>query len=176
MMVIKGAYFIPDAATRILSPQHLAQQADDHYAKEEGTRALTTSKNITLFWSQRHFAKTFPLDPSTNVGLTTTASGAQSFRAFCTTVDIPETRQPNIFTTHIIPDEDDDNSFQPKDPVEPPLQDNDHEKPQDNIDDSVSAVPQTTLIDLGPITHVIPEDQEPTSLNLRDEWCGGTIG
>ena len=62
VMVIKGAYLIPDAATRILLPQHLAQQADDHYPKEEGTGALTTSKNIALFWSQRRFAKTVPLD------------------------------------------------------------------------------------------------------------------
>ena len=79
VMVIKGAYLIPDAATSILSPQHLAQQADDHYPKEEGTGALRTSKNITLFWSQRRFAKTVPLDPSTNMGLTMTASGAWSF-------------------------------------------------------------------------------------------------
>ena len=42
-MVITGAYLIPDACTRILSPQHLAQQAEDHYPKEEGTGALTTS-------------------------------------------------------------------------------------------------------------------------------------
>ena len=53
IMVIKDTYLIPDAPTRILSPQHLAQQADDHYPKEEGTGALTTRKNITLFWSQR---------------------------------------------------------------------------------------------------------------------------
>ena len=33
VMVIRGAYLIPEAATRILSPQHLAQQADDHYPK-----------------------------------------------------------------------------------------------------------------------------------------------
>ena len=118
VMVIKGAYFIPEVATRILSPQHLAQQAEDHYPSEEGTGALTTSKTITLFWSQRCFVKTVPLDPSTNVGLTTTASSARSFRAFCATVTVPKTVQPNIFTMHIIPDEDDDESFQPKDPVE----------------------------------------------------------
>ena len=52
VMIICGAYLIPDATTRILSPQHLAQQADDHYQREEGTGALTTSKNITLFWAQ----------------------------------------------------------------------------------------------------------------------------
>ena len=31
VMIIKGAYMIPEAATRILSPQHLAQQACDHF-------------------------------------------------------------------------------------------------------------------------------------------------
>ena len=29
--------------------------------------------------------------------------------------------------------------------------------------------PKTTLVDLGPITHVIPEDQEPTLLDPHDE-------
>ena len=72
IMMIQGAYLIPDAATRILSPQHLAQQANDHYPKDEGTGSMTTSKNITLFWSQRQFVKTVLLDPRTNVGLTTT--------------------------------------------------------------------------------------------------------
>ena len=104
VMVVKGAYLIPEAATRILSPQHLAQQAGDQYPKEEGTGAITTSKSITLFWSQRRFTKTVPLDTTTNVGLTTTASGARSFRAFCATLDQHETKQTNIFTTHIIPD------------------------------------------------------------------------
>ena len=34
VILIQGAYFIPDATTRILSPQHFAQQANDHYPKE----------------------------------------------------------------------------------------------------------------------------------------------
>ena len=75
VMIIRGTYLIPDVVTRILSPQHFAQQADYHYPKEEGTRSMTTSKNITLFWSQRQFVETVPLDPRTNVGLTTTAAG-----------------------------------------------------------------------------------------------------
>ena len=79
VMVIKGAYLIPDAATQILSPQHLAQKADDHYPREEGMGALTTSKNITLFWTQRRFTKTVLLYPQTNVGLSTTASGTRSY-------------------------------------------------------------------------------------------------
>ena len=168
VMVIKGAYLIPEAATRILLPQHLVQQSQDHYPKGEGTGALMTSKNITFFWSQRHFAKTVPLDASTNVGLTTMASSAQAICAFCATVETPKTRQPNIFTTHIILDEDDNDSFQPKDPAEPLQQDSYQEKPQDNLGD-LAALPQTTHIDLGPRTHVIPEDQEPMSLDPHDE-------
>ena len=58
IMVITGAYLITGTTTRILSPQHLAQQANDHYPTAEGTGALTTSKNITLFWAQRRFTKT----------------------------------------------------------------------------------------------------------------------
>ena len=53
VMVITGAYLIPETTTRILSPQHLAQQANDHYPTVECTGTLTTSKNITLFWAQR---------------------------------------------------------------------------------------------------------------------------
>ena len=67
VMVITGAYLIPETTTRILSPQHLAQQANDHYPKVEGTGALLTSKNITLFWAQRRFTKTVPLDSKTTV-------------------------------------------------------------------------------------------------------------
>ena len=93
VMVITGAYLIPETTTRILSPQHLAQQANDHYPTAEGTGALTTSKNITLFWEQRHFTKTVSLDPKTNMGLTTTASGTRSFHAFCATVTNPDTKK-----------------------------------------------------------------------------------
>ena len=147
IMVIKGAYLIPDAATRILLPQHLAQQDDDHCPKDEGTRALTTSKHIMLFWSQRRFSKTMPLDPNTNVGLTTMTSGAWSFRAFCATIDMPKTRQTNIFTMHIIPDDGDDDSIQPKDPVEPPLPtENSPEEIIKNNNDAVVTTPQTTII------------------------------
>ena len=93
VMIIQGAYLIPDATTRILSPQHLAQQANDHYPKEEGTESLTTSKNITLFSSHRQFTKRVPLDPRTNVGLTTTAAGTRFYHAFCATIDTEETKK-----------------------------------------------------------------------------------
>ena len=167
VMVITGAYLIPETSTRILSPQHLAQQANDHYPTAEGTRALTTSKNITLFWAQRRFTKTVPLDSKTNVGLTMTASGTRSFRACCATVNSPETKEMNIFTTHVIPDEEDKESFQPKDPVEPAMQDETEQMKA--LDEVMTEAPKTSLVDMGPVTHVIPDDQEPTSLDPHDE-------
>ena len=170
VMVIQGAYLIPDAATRILSPQHLAQQANDHYPREEGTGSLTTSKSITLLWSQRRFPKTVPLDPRTNVGLTTTTAGARSYRAFCASIDAEETKQTSIFTTHVIPNDEDDESFQPCDQVAPPAPE--AEEPEASPEQSREASgqgPTTTLADLGPVPQVIPEDPEPTSLDPHDE-------
>ena len=173
VLVITGVYLIPEAATRILSPQHLAQQAHGHYPMAEGTGVLTTSKNITLCWAQKRFTKTVPLDSKTNVGLTTTASGARSFRAFCATVNVPETRQTNIFTTHIIPDEEDDESFQPKDLVEIPTQDETSQAK--TADEVMTAVPKTTVVDMGPITHIIPDDKEPMSLDPTMNYSDGII-
>ena len=176
VMIIRGAYLIPDAPTRILSPQHLAQQADDHYPREEGTGAVTTSKNITLFWTQRRYIKTVPLDTKTNVGLTTTAAGARSFRAFCATIKDQETLQPNIFTTHVIPDDDGESeanaSFQPVDPIEPSDSVTGVMADASGKDDEIMTPgqPQTKMVDIGLITHVIPEDQEPTSLDPHDEF------
>ena len=170
VMVIQGAYLIPYAVTRILSPQHLAQQANDHYPREEGTGSLTTSKSITLFWSQHRFAKTVPLDPRTNVGLTTTAAGARSFHAFCASVDVEETNQTNIFTTHVIPNDEDDKSFQPNDPVAPPAEEEEESvAPPEQSPEPPELGPMTTLVDLGPICQVIPEDPEPGSLDPHDE-------
>ena len=149
--------------------------ADDHYPRAEGTGALTTSKNITLFWAQRRYVKTVPLDTRTNVGLTTTAAGARSFRAFSASITAPETIQPNIFTTHVLPDDeedsDNDESFQPKDPIEQPDSDLAGKAGASEKHDEVmaQAQPHTTIVDLGPITHTIPEDQEPTSLDPHDE-------
>ena len=170
VMIIQGAYLVPDAPTRILSPPHLAQQADIHYPREEGAGALTTSKNTTLFWAQWRFAKTVPLDTKTNMGLTTTASGSHSFCSFCATIKAPETMQHNIFTSHVIPDEENE-SFQPKDLVE--LPDSDTEEMADALgklnDTMTQEHPHTTMVDLGPITHMIPEYQEQTSLDPHDE-------
>ena len=43
VFTINGAYLVPTASTRILSPQHLAQQAQYHYPRAEGMGSTTLS-------------------------------------------------------------------------------------------------------------------------------------
>ena len=73
----------------------------------------------------------------------------------------------NIFTTHVIPDEEDNESFQAKDPVEPATQD--ETDPIKAMDEVMTETPKSLLVDMGPVTHVIPDDQEPTSLDPHNE-------
>ena len=123
------------------------------------------SKNITLFWSQRLFTKKVPHDPWTNVGLTTTAAGTRSYRAYCATIDTQETEETNIFTTHVILDDDDDEeSFQPSYPVAPHAQVEEPVSSPEQSPDGQGQGPMTTLVDLGPIPQMIPDDPEPTFL------------
>ena len=87
-----------------------------------------------------------------------TASGAGSFRAFYATVNHPEADEINIFTTHVIPKDEDGESLQPKDPVKPDTQDeNEQIKAPDEV---MTEAPEASLVDMGPITHVIPDDQK----------------
>ena len=82
---------------------------------------------------------------------------------------------------HIIPDDEDDDSFQPRYPVAPPAPE--EEDPVTSPEQSHEASdqgPMTTLMDLGPISHVIPEDPEPTSLDphgklLMWHYCLGHL-
>ena len=55
--------------------------------------------------------------------------------------------------------------------VEPNSQEEDNqEKVLPKSNDFVTAELQTTPVDLGLITHMIPEDQEPMSLDPHDEF------
>ena len=82
--------------------------------------------------------------------------------------DTQETKETNIFTTHVIPD-DDDESFQPGDPVAPPDQDKEPVASPEQSPEGPVRGPMTTIVELGPIPQMIPDDPEPTSLNPHDE-------
>ena len=122
---IPNTYYIANAPTRILSPQHFAQQMQDHKPHVEGTGCTTTSTTIVLFWNQRKFTKTVKLDPKLNITMTNTALGIQQYESYIMNQGEEPNRQTHIFEIHIIPEEesdqeqeDDDLSFQPPDPVQ----------------------------------------------------------
>ena len=86
----------------------MAQQAQDHYPRAQGMGSATISKNIMLFWNHRKHTQTVPLDPKLNVGITTTAAGAKKYKQYRSKMTAPDTKELNIFETHVIPPEDED--------------------------------------------------------------------
>ena len=101
------------------------------------------------------------LDPKINVGLTTMVPGAKAFKQYREKIDLSDMKEINIFETHGIPpdDNDEDLSFQQKNPVEEPREDEQSSMLQHEM-------PQTTTLNLSEIkTHVIPEDKDPTTMD-----------
>ena len=123
--VIPNAYHITAAPTRILSPQHFAQQMQDHKPHAEGTGCMTTSMTIVLFWDQRKFTKTVKLDPMLNIAMTNTAPGIKHSKAYLMNQEEMSNQNSSVFETHIIPEDESDKnqdnndlSFQPPDPIQ----------------------------------------------------------
>jgi hypothetical protein len=69
VLVIPNSFLVPAGTSRLLSPQHWAQEIQDHYPKKHGTRCVTNGDSVILEWDQRKYSKTITLDPEgTNVG------------------------------------------------------------------------------------------------------------
>ena len=112
--VLKNTYLKPNAATQVLLPQHLAQEAKENFPLPAGTGEFTSNKSMILTWNQCHYKKTIPLDSKLNIGITRMASGSKKFAAF-PAAQRSETEEVKVFETHIIPDteDDDDSEHQP---------------------------------------------------------------
>lgn len=81
------SFYIPNAPSWLLSPQHWAFTAKDHFPLPRGTKCTTYDSAIELKWNQRKFKRTLPLDVrGSNVGELTTAPRYSKFHAFCTEV------------------------------------------------------------------------------------------
>ena len=125
MFTIPNTYYIANAPRRILSPQHFAQQMQDHKPHVEGRGCTTTSTTIVLFWNQRKFTKMVKLDSKLNMAMTNTAPGIKQYKSCIMNQGEASNRDAHIFETHIIPEEEsvqgqEDNnlSFQPPDPIQ----------------------------------------------------------
>ena len=179
---IPNTYYITNAPTRILLPQHFAQQMQDHKPHAEGTGCTTTSSTIVLFWNQRKFTKTVKLDPKLNIAMTNTAPGIQQYKSYIMNQREEPNKHAHIFETHIIPEEesdqeqeDDDLSFQPSDPVQAIDKLGSDHKVHHTDGSTAGDIHQnyndTTMAEEFSLElpHTIPEDTEPTMISAQDE-------
>jgi GAG-pre-integrase domain len=65
-ITIPNSYLVPGGSSRLLSPQHWAQEADDHHPSPHGTSCITTTDSIILQWKQAKYKKTMKLNPTGN--------------------------------------------------------------------------------------------------------------
>jgi hypothetical protein len=73
---IPNSYYVPNGRSRLLSPQHWAQQASDTFPIRHGTWCATHEDSIVCHWNQQRHKVTIPLNPgSNNVGTIHTATG-----------------------------------------------------------------------------------------------------
>ena len=183
---LPNSYYVATAPSRILCPQHLAQTAKDNYPLPLGTGEVTGDEYIQLFWDQRKHVKTIKLDPVRNIGMTHTAPGIHRYTDFLAQHAITTPDGPCCFDTHVIPDDDDEGSLQPPDPIQPQIQEIQPQfslqqmgpitTTQDPITkDPIEKTLQTmTQLDFAPLQqtekpNLIEEEEEPSKLNPSDE-------
>ena len=111
---LPGSLYVPKANIRLLSPQHWSQIAKDNKPERRGTWSGTYDDCIEMWWDQRKYKRTVPLDPnSTNVGTISMAPGYTRYHAFAAEMGEPEgdgydedlTYEPKVVT------DDEDNEW-----------------------------------------------------------------
>jgi len=81
---LPNTYYSEQAESRLLSPQHWAQTANNG----RGTRCLTYHDAIILEWNDRKYRRTIPLSQhSRNVGVITSPIGIKSYLQACSILD-----------------------------------------------------------------------------------------
>jgi hypothetical protein len=109
-IVIPNGLYVKDSPSKLLSPQHWAQTAQDFKPLPRGTWCSTYHDCIQLHWAQRKHTKTVRLNEgSGNIATMYTAPSYKAFTTFCTMceVDVDEDDPIINMETHLIPDDED---------------------------------------------------------------------
>jgi hypothetical protein len=101
---LPNSYYVPQSSQRLLSPQHWAQKAKDNKPLPRGTWSATYDDSVVLWWHQRKYQLTLPLNPNgDNVATIYSNPGYKKFEAFCAQCqadgiddDDPVIADPNI--------------------------------------------------------------------------------
>ena len=86
-----------DEGVRIVSPQHWAQEANDHRPQPRGTWSALYDDEMVLYWKQRSHVRTIKLDKKgTNVATIRSAPGFKSFETFLVHAGITEEDEDQV--------------------------------------------------------------------------------
>ena len=104
---IPNSLYVPDSPSRLLSPQHWAQEARDVKPHPRGTWwCATYGDKLVLQWDQRKFTRTIAIDGSTsNIATLYTAPSYKHFEAYCARV--PNDNTIIALDAHAISDDED---------------------------------------------------------------------
>jgi hypothetical protein len=141
-ITIPNTYHVPDAPTRLLSPQHWAQQVKDNKPLPRGTWCATYEDEVVLQWDQRKYTKTVKLDPTrSNVAIMWTAPGYTRYQDYIQLDDecpvCYETDGPDFplccATDDYAPDDKDEFENEPEEPsaMHEPADPNSQDKARD---------------------------------------------
>lgn len=106
--VIPGGLYVKDSPSKLLSPQHWAQTAQDFKPLPRGTWCSTYHDCIQLQWAQRKHTKTVRLSKgSGNIATMYTAPSYKAFTTFCNMCEVELDEDDPIINmeTHLIPDD-----------------------------------------------------------------------
>jgi hypothetical protein len=112
-IVIPNGLYVKESPSKLLSSQHWAQTAQDFKPLPRRLWCSTYHDSIQLHWNQRRFTKTVKLDlGGANIATMHTAPSYKAFHSFCTRceVEVDEDNPIVGYTTHLIPDNKDEDS------------------------------------------------------------------
>ena len=98
-ITLPNSIYYPNAKSRLLSPQHWAQEVKDNKPQRNGTWCATYDDKVVLYWNQQQCHRTIPLSKSEdNVATIRTTPGYKRFIAFDTRMEstMEFTSKPNI--------------------------------------------------------------------------------
>ena len=80
---IHHTYYNADCPYCLYSPQHIAQQPNDHRPKKNGTYCMAYADHMELYWDQGTQKRTIQIHPKLNVFVMTSSPNQHIFAAFC---------------------------------------------------------------------------------------------
>jgi Reverse transcriptase (RNA-dependent DNA polymerase) len=105
---IPNTYYNKESPYCLLSPQHVAQMANDHYPDRNGTCITTYSDTLVMMWEQGQQRRTVDVDPSTNIFLMRSAPAFEKFHAFNSTIEEIDNGRYEMHSPNIVSDGESD--------------------------------------------------------------------